>query len=55
MIATLGSVLDIGDLEGLSDQQIEERIDAVIETIPDMAGTFYRYSLSASLLGGRTQ
>ena len=53
MIAALGSVLDTGKHEGLSDEEIETRIDAVLETIPDTAGVFYKYNLSGSLLGGR--
>lgn len=55
MIAALGSVLDIGEYQGLSDRQIQDRIDAVLETVPDLAGTFYKYSLSGSLLGGKTR
>jgi F420-non-reducing hydrogenase small subunit len=53
MVSALGSVLDIGDCKDLSDGEIAARIDAVIEGLPDFAGTCYKYSLAGSLLGGR--
>jgi F420-non-reducing hydrogenase small subunit len=53
MVAALGSVLDIGDYQGLTDEQINEKIDAAIDALPDFAGCFYKYSLAGSLLGGR--
>lgn len=53
MVAALGSVLDIGDTQGLSDDQIAARIDALLDAIPDYAGTFYKYSLPGSILGKR--
>lgn len=43
MIATLGAILEGDD---------ENAVDKVIEGIVDPAGTFYRYAMSASLLGG---
>ncbi len=55
MVSALGSVLDIGDYKGLSDDQIAEKIDAAIDGLPDLAGTFYKYSLGASLLGGKSR
>ena len=33
------------------DSNDPEEIERIIETIPDPAGTFYRYGLPASLLG----
>jgi F420-non-reducing hydrogenase small subunit len=39
----LGAVIDSSD---------ETAIEAAMEGLPDPAGTFYRYSLAASLLGG---
>ena len=57
MLSALGSVLDIGSFkeETLSDKQISGRIDAAIEGLPDFAGTCYKYSLAASLLGGKSR
>ncbi len=53
MIAALGSIIDIGDVKGLSEEEIAKRADAVISSIPDPAGTFYKYSLPGSILKGR--
>lgn len=53
MVAALGSIIDIGDVRGLTEDEIIKKIDAVIESIPDFGGTFYKYSLPGSILGGR--
>ena len=53
MIAALGSVLDIGDAAGLSDDVIADRVDAVLDTIPDYAGLLYKYGMAGSLLRGK--
>ena len=53
MVSALGSVLDIGELKDLSDDQIAAKIDEAIEALPDFAGTCYKYSLASSLVGGR--
>lgn len=53
MVAALGSVIDIGPVKGLSEDEVARRIDEVINTIPDLAGTFYKYSLPGSILKGR--
>ncbi len=53
MVAALGSVMDIGDTTGLSEEAIAARVDAFLENIPDYAGLFYKYSLASSILGGR--
>jgi F420-non-reducing hydrogenase small subunit len=52
MAGTIGSILDIGKLKGASEHEINERIDQVLNSIPDFAGTFYKFSLAASLLKG---
>ena len=52
MISALASVIDIGHAEGLSSREIYDRIDAVINTLPDYVGTFWKYSLADSLLAG---
>lgn len=53
MVAALGSVMDIGDTTGLSEEAIAGRVDAFLATIPDYAGLFYKYTLASSTLGGR--
>jgi F420-non-reducing hydrogenase small subunit len=55
MVSALGSMLDVGEIKGLTDEQILERVDAAIDGVPDLAGTFYKYSLAGSLLGGRVR
>jgi F420-non-reducing hydrogenase small subunit len=52
MVSALASVIDIGSLDGLSAVEIARRIDTVLDTLPDYVGTFYKYSLAASLLSG---
>ncbi|MBF0540876.1 MAG: NADH:ubiquinone oxidoreductase [Nitrospirae bacterium] len=53
MAAALGSILDIGDVKGLTDDEINKRIDDIINEIPDFAGMFYKYSLCSSILKGK--
>lgn len=53
MVAALGSIIDIGDTKGISEEEIDKRIDAIIGSVPDFAGTFYKYSLPGSILRGR--
>jgi len=53
MIGALGSILDIGDLKGLAEEEIDKRTDAIIDAIPDLAGTFYKYTLPGSILRGK--
>ncbi len=53
MVAALGSIIDIGNKKGMSDEEINRRVDAVLDSIPDYAGTFYKYSLPGSILRGR--
>ncbi len=55
MIAALGSVIDIGDPKGLSDDEINLKIDAILDSIPDYAGTFYKYSLPGSIVKGKIE
>ena len=49
LVAAIGSVIGAG-AAGQSDEELERRIEAVIDTLPDPAGTFYRYNLARSLL-----
>jgi F420-non-reducing hydrogenase small subunit len=53
MVAALGSVMDIGDTTGLSEEAIATRVADFLATIPDYAGMFYKYTLASSTLGGR--
>lgn len=50
MLAALGSILDLGEYKGMTEQEVVERADAALAGIPDMAGTFYKYSLAGSIL-----
>jgi len=49
MLSALASVIDVGD-ETMEDDELEHKIQAVIDTIPDPAGTFYRFSMAHSIL-----
>jgi len=51
MVAALGSVLDLGEYKGMTEQQTMEKTDAAAAGLADPAGTFYKYSLGSSLLG----
>ena len=53
MIAALGSVLDLGDTGKLTEEDLANRVDEILGTLPDPAGTFYKYSLAGSLLKGK--
>lgn len=55
MISALGSILDIGDCKGKSEADIAARVESLLDSIPDYAGTFYKYSLPGSIFGGRLQ
>jgi F420-non-reducing hydrogenase small subunit len=52
MVSALGSIIDIGDPKGLSEEAVISKMDAVLDSIPDYTGTFYKYSLPGSILRG---
>ncbi|MBF0487225.1 MAG: NADH:ubiquinone oxidoreductase [Nitrospirae bacterium] len=52
MVAALGAILDIGEKKGISEDELIRRIDMLVDSIPDYSGTFYKYSLAGSILGG---
>ncbi|HEY3489906.1 MAG TPA: hypothetical protein VGK27_07270 [Candidatus Deferrimicrobiaceae bacterium] len=52
MASTLGSILDIEPLKGLPEEAIRRHIDAILDGMPDYAGTFYKFTLASSLLEG---
>ena len=54
MVSALGSILDVGEYKGMTPEQLAERVDAMLDSVPDPAGTYYKYAAAASMLGGRT-
>jgi F420-non-reducing hydrogenase small subunit len=53
MISALGSVLDLGDYKGITENQLAEKTDAAIAGLPDQAGVFYKFSLSGAIWGSK--
>jgi F420-non-reducing hydrogenase small subunit len=49
MLSAIASVIGAGD-ETMEDDELEREIQAVVDTIVDPAGTFYRFSMAHSLL-----
>ena len=49
MLSAVASVLDVGD-ESMEEDELEELIQAAVDTIADPAGTFYRFSMAHSIL-----
>ncbi|MEW6717198.1 MAG: oxidoreductase [Chloroflexota bacterium] len=49
MLAAIASVIGAGRPE-MEEDELEHEIQAVVDTIPDPAGTFYRFSMAHSLL-----
>ncbi len=49
MLSAIASVIGVGD-PSMDEDELERKIDAVVDTIPDPAGTFYRFSMAHSLL-----
>ena len=54
-MSAVGSGLSIDAHKGLSDEQMAKQIDATIDSFPDLAGTFYKFSMASSLLGEKTK
>jgi F420-non-reducing hydrogenase small subunit len=55
MTGALGSILDLGEIKGISETELQDRIDRALDAFPDYAGSFYKYSLAGSILGGREE
>ncbi|HEX9079965.1 MAG TPA: hypothetical protein VF795_10275, partial [Desulfuromonadaceae bacterium] len=55
MVAALGSIIDIGDCKGKSEAEIAARVESLLDGVPDYAGSFYKYSLAGSIIGGRVR
>jgi F420-non-reducing hydrogenase small subunit len=49
MLSAIASVIGVGD-PTMEEDELEEKIQKVVDTIPDPAGTFYRFSMAHSLL-----
>jgi len=49
MLSAIASVIDAGD-ETMEEAELEHKIQEVIDTIVDPAGTFYRFSMAHSIL-----
>ena len=49
MLSAIASVIGAGSPE-MEDEDLEREIQAVVDTIADPAGTFYRFSMAHSML-----
>ena len=49
MLSAIASVIGAGD-PTMTEAELEEKIAAVVDTLADPAGTFYRFSMAHSLL-----
>ncbi|MCP5012570.1 MAG: oxidoreductase, partial [Aestuariibacter sp.] len=49
MLSAIASVVDVGDPHA-DEAELERELEAVVDSIVDPAGTFYRFSMSHSLL-----
>jgi F420-non-reducing hydrogenase small subunit len=55
MVAALGSILELGEYKGMTPEDLTQKVDELINSIPDPAGTYYKYGAAGSILGGKTQ
>jgi F420-non-reducing hydrogenase small subunit len=53
MTAALGSIIDISDAVNMSEEELEKHVQSIVDTIPDCAGTYYKFSLANSILKRR--
>jgi len=51
MVSALGALLPVGDPAGRDPAELAAGIDRILDGVPDLAGTFYLYSLAGSTLG----
>jgi F420-non-reducing hydrogenase small subunit len=49
MLSAIASVVSVG-AAGEDETEMSHRIDAIMDTLADPAGTFYRFSMAHSLL-----
>jgi len=52
MAAALGSIVEV-DPKGLDEEELQKRFKEIFDHIPDYAGTFYKYSMAASIIKAR--
>jgi F420-non-reducing hydrogenase small subunit len=50
MVTAIASVIDVSGKPGDDEDELARRVEQAIATIPDPAGTFYRFSMAHSLL-----
>ncbi len=50
MVTAIASVMDVGKPGELDEATLEKEINAIFDSIPDPAGTFYRFSMAHSIL-----
>ena len=55
MVSALGSILDLGEYKGMTPEDLNQKVEELLNSIPDPAGTYYRYGAAGSILGGRAQ
>ncbi|HEY3320100.1 MAG TPA: hypothetical protein VGP72_06530 [Planctomycetota bacterium] len=53
MASAIGGLLDIEALKGVPEDQIPARVDAATRGLPDCAGTFLKFAVASSTLGGK--
>jgi F420-non-reducing hydrogenase small subunit len=53
MVAALGSILDLGGCKGTTPEELTQKVEALLASIPDPAGTYYKYGAAGSILGGK--
>jgi F420-non-reducing hydrogenase small subunit len=53
MIAALGSILNGDECKGMDEKELRTKVNSIIDGVPDLAGTFYKFSLARSILPGR--
>jgi F420-non-reducing hydrogenase small subunit len=55
MVSALGSILELGEYKGMTPEELTQKVDELLNSIPDPAGTYYRYGAAGSILGGKAQ
>ncbi len=52
MIGALGAIIDVQPMKDMGEARVAAHIAEVLDTIPDLAGTLYKFSLGGSLMQG---
>jgi F420-non-reducing hydrogenase small subunit len=53
MIAALGSILNGDECKGIDEKVLRAKVNSIMGEMPDLAGTFYKFSLAGAILPGR--